>query len=68
VPAHFDLWEDDRMLGPGGASPEEIRMAGAGRFLIAGRSIYWATSDNSDPRRNFRSYVLRPKKTKPELS
>jgi hypothetical protein len=34
---------------------------GAGRFLIAGRSIYWATSDNTDPRGNFRSYVLRPK-------
>jgi MoaA/NifB/PqqE/SkfB family radical SAM enzyme len=61
VPDFFDLWEDNRRLGPGGASPEEIRTAGAGRFLIAGRSIYWATSDNTDPRRNFRSYSLRPK-------
>jgi hypothetical protein len=61
VPAQFDLWEDDRLLGPGGASPEEISAAGQGRFMIAGRSIYWATSDNTDPRRNFRSYVLRPK-------
>lgn len=61
VPGFFDLWEDGRPLGPGGASPEEIRTIGAGRFLIAGRSIYWATSDNTDPRRNFRSYVLRPK-------
>jgi len=65
VPAQFDLWEDDRLLGPGGASPEEIRAAGQGRFLIAGRSIYWATSDNTDPRRNFRSYVLRPKASSP---
>ncbi len=61
VPAQFDLWEDDLLLGPGGASPEEIRRAGTGQFLIAGRSIYWATSDNTDPRRNFRTYILRPK-------
>jgi MoaA/NifB/PqqE/SkfB family radical SAM enzyme len=65
VPAQFDLWEDDRLLGPGGASREEIGAVGEGRFLIAGRSIYWATSDNSDPRRNFRSYVLRPKAGSP---
>jgi hypothetical protein len=65
VPAQFDLWEDNRLLGPGGASPEEVRALGEGRFLIAGRSIYWAASDNTDPRRNFRSYVLRPKAGSP---
>jgi hypothetical protein len=44
VPDFFDLWEDERLLGPGAASTEEIRMIGAGRYLITGRSIYWATS------------------------
>jgi MoaA/NifB/PqqE/SkfB family radical SAM enzyme len=62
VPEHLDLFEDDRLLGPGNASKEAIRTAGEGRFLISGRSIYWAASDNTDPRRNFRSYVLRPKR------
>jgi len=61
APDFFELWEDDRPLGPRAASPEEIRTIGAGRYRIAGRSIYWAASDNTDPRRNFRSYVLRPK-------
>jgi MoaA/NifB/PqqE/SkfB family radical SAM enzyme len=65
LPAQFDLWEDNRLLGPGGASPEEIRALGEGRFLIAGRSIYWAASDNTDPRRNFRSYLLRAKASNP---
>ena len=58
---HFDLWEDGRRLGPGGSSLEGIRAEGQGRYLIAGRRIYWATSDNTDPRRNLRSYTLRPR-------
>src|SRR5260370_41798423 len=39
VPAQFDLWEDDRLLGPGGAFPEEISAARHGRFLRPGREI-----------------------------
>ena len=61
VPDRFELWEDDRQLGPSGAAYEAIRTSGNGRFLIEGRNIHLAASDNSDPRRNSRSYVLRRK-------
>jgi hypothetical protein len=58
-PAAFELWEDDRRLGPAEALHDEIRANGNGRYSIWGRSLYFSTSDNTDARRNDRAYVLR---------
>jgi hypothetical protein len=37
---------------------DAIRELGGGRYAINGRSLYFSTSDRSDPRRNDRSYRL----------
>jgi MoaA/NifB/PqqE/SkfB family radical SAM enzyme len=58
-PMAFELWEDDRRLGPGETLHDEIRAKGGGRYSIWGRSLYFSTSDNTDARRNERMYVLR---------
>lgn len=58
-PMAFELWEDDRRLGPGESLHDEIRAKGSGRYSIWGRSLYFSTSDNTDARRNDRVYVLR---------
>jgi MoaA/NifB/PqqE/SkfB family radical SAM enzyme len=58
-PSSFELWEDDRLLGPGEALHDEIRTKGSGRYSIWGRSLYFSTSDNRDARYNDRHYVLR---------
>jgi hypothetical protein len=50
------VFEDDRELGPGHASHEEIRRSGAGRFSHWGEQLYFSASDNSDPRSNGRRY------------
>jgi MoaA/NifB/PqqE/SkfB family radical SAM enzyme len=60
-PGHFDLWENDQRLGPSETPQDAIRSGGEGRFLIADRRVYWAASDNTDPRKNARTYVLRLK-------
>jgi len=50
------VFEDDREIGPGHASHEEIRSKGAGRYSHWGKELYFSTSDNSDPRSNGRRY------------
>lgn len=55
----FELWENERPLGPGNSMVEDIRQEGKGRYLIWGRGLYFSTSDNTDARRNGRSYTLR---------
>jgi MoaA/NifB/PqqE/SkfB family radical SAM enzyme len=64
-PTAFELWEDDWPLGPGETLHDEIRTKGGGRYSIWGRSLYFSTSDNTDARRNVRSYVLRPHRHEP---
>lgn len=54
-----ELWEDDVRLGPGGTLHTEIRRLGSGRYHVAESTLYFSTSDGSDPRRNDRIYVLR---------
>jgi hypothetical protein len=49
--------EDDRVLGPGQALHDDIRRHGAGRYSHWERTLYFSTSDNSDPNANGRSYV-----------
>jgi hypothetical protein len=55
----FEVWEDDRRLGPGGCLHDEIRKQGAGRYHIGATSVYFSTSDGTDARRNGRNYALR---------
>lgn len=55
---HPELWEDDRMLGPGDSIHDSIREEGGGRYSIWGTNIYFSSSDNSDPRANNRCYAL----------
>lgn len=59
--AAFELWEDDRRLGPAGMLHDEIRQLGHGRYHVGGRSVYFSSSDESDAQRNHRIYALRPK-------
>lgn len=59
--AAFELWEDDRRLGPAGTLHDEIRQLGHGRYHVGGRSVYFSSSDESDAQRNHRIYALKPK-------
>jgi MoaA/NifB/PqqE/SkfB family radical SAM enzyme len=56
----MELWEDDRRLGPGGIMHDEIRAQGGGRYHIGPAGVYFSASDNTDPHRNDRIYLLRP--------
>jgi MoaA/NifB/PqqE/SkfB family radical SAM enzyme len=58
-PTAFELWEDDRRLGPSGSLHADIRTLGAGRYHIGATSVYFSTPDGSDGRRNGRNYALR---------
>jgi radical SAM protein with 4Fe4S-binding SPASM domain len=40
------------------AAHDDIRRSGLGRYSVWGRSLYFSTSDNSDPSDNGRSYEL----------
>ncbi len=46
--------EDGQRLGPGHMPHDEVREIGAGRYSHTGRTLWFSTSDGSDPRRNGR--------------
>ena len=50
------LLENDYELGPKSVSHEEIRKKGKGRYSHWGITLYFSTSDNSDPRYNEKHY------------
>ncbi len=53
------LWEDGRPLGPARSVHARIREKGRGRFSHWTReTLYFSTSDNSDPRTNGRRYEV----------
>jgi hypothetical protein len=54
--APFQLFEDGRSLGAGYALRREIRKRGGGRYGFFGRTLYFSSSDGSDPRTNGRRY------------
>ncbi|MBU2546871.1 MAG: B12-binding domain-containing radical SAM protein [Proteobacteria bacterium] len=58
--SRYYLYEDDRELFPPHSSHREISDQGRGAFSHWGGELYFSTSDNSDPSRNGRSYVLKP--------
>jgi MoaA/NifB/PqqE/SkfB family radical SAM enzyme len=64
----YQLFEDDRLLGPGESLHDDIRQHGGGRYSLWGRAVYFSASDNSDARYNGRNYVLkRATETPPSL-
>ena len=58
------LYEDDRELGPSHALHETIRQIGGGAYSHWNDTLYFSTSDGSDPRTNRRTYrvAVRPLK------
>src|SRR5262249_23410057 len=50
------LYEDGRELGPSHSQHETIRQIGRGAFSHWGDTLYFSTSDRSDPRKNRRKY------------
>ena len=54
----LELYEDGVRLPLGHAPHDAIRAQGLGRYSHWGRRVYFAASDNSDPRRNGRRYRL----------
>ena len=57
--ARYGLWEDDSRLGPGGCLHDDVRLHGGGRYSVWGETLYFSSSDNTDPRSNQRTYILR---------
>jgi glycosyltransferase involved in cell wall biosynthesis len=57
--ARFRLWESGARLGPGHCQHDDVRDRGGGRYSVWGTDLYFSTSDNSDPRSNGRTYILR---------
>jgi len=54
----LQLFEDGVELGPGHAVHADIRATGGGTFSHWGRTLFFSTSDGSDPRRNGRVYTV----------
>ena len=54
--SRLQVYEDGCPMGPGHAGHSDIRRLGRGRFSHWGDSLYFSTSDNSDPRCNGRRY------------
>jgi hypothetical protein len=52
------LYEDGRRLGPPHRPHDFIRGEGGGQFSHWGSSLYFSTSDNTDPRTNGRPYSI----------
>jgi MoaA/NifB/PqqE/SkfB family radical SAM enzyme len=58
-PSRYELWENQTKLGPADSPLADILNAGDGRYAIVGRELLFSSSDNSDARKNDRSYLLR---------
>jgi MoaA/NifB/PqqE/SkfB family radical SAM enzyme len=54
----YELWENQTKLGPADSPLAEIFNAGNGRYSIVDRELFFSSSDNSDARKNGRSYFL----------
>lgn len=52
------ITEDGYLLGPGNAQHDTIRQSGGGAYSIWKNTVYFSSSDGTDPRTNGRSYVL----------
>lgn len=54
------LEEDGVLLGPGHAAHDSIAMTGHGQYSHWRHTLYFSTSDNSDPNTNGRQYTIKP--------
>jgi hypothetical protein len=52
------IFEDGRALGPGHSVHETIQKIGRGRFSHWSITLFFSTSDNSDPNKNGRKYSI----------
>jgi predicted AlkP superfamily phosphohydrolase/phosphomutase len=59
--SRFVLYENDQELGPAHSLHDTIRQVGRGAYSHWDSSLYFSTSDRSDPRTNGRTYRLAPK-------
>jgi hypothetical protein len=55
--SNLELKEDGRPLGPAHSQHADIRAKGRGRFSHWSDSLYFSTSDGTDPRMNGRAYT-----------
>jgi len=60
-PTVYELWENQKKLGPPDSSLADISNTGDGRYAIVDRELFFSSSDNSDARKNDRTYLLRQK-------
>ncbi len=51
------LYEDSQKLGPAHCKHDSIRILGAGRYSHFQGTLYFSSTDNSDPNLNDRNYV-----------
>jgi hypothetical protein len=59
VASMIRLYEDGLQVGPPHASLDEIQRSGAGRYSHWEGTLYFSSSDGSDPRTNGRRYEVR---------
>src|ERR1051326_2675374 len=52
------LWEDDRSLGPMHSPHADIELHGEGRHSFWSGTVYFSTSDNSNPNETGRVYRI----------
>ncbi len=55
----YELWEDERRLGPGDSLHDDIRTKGMGRYSFWNRTVYFSSSDNGNIYKSNRSFCLR---------
>lgn len=63
--SNLKVYEDGMPLGPSHAQHGDIREWGQGRYSHWGDSLYFSSSDNTDPRTNKRRYTYRAYSTAP---
>ena len=63
----LEIFENDRSLGPPHALHDTIADIGQGRYSHWWDTIYFSSSDNSDPRKNGRKYYARMQAMAPVL-
>lgn len=52
------LYENDYALGPAHSGHDRIRLIGEGGYSHWGETLYFSSSDNSDPTKNGRTYKM----------
>ena len=56
--SHLRLYEDDRLLSWCNSARKDIKVIGSGRYAHWNESLFFSTSDNSNPNTNGRTYAV----------